>query len=49
MQFDSDKFRRWLQRHDSATRSQWKALWEGNHRKAEKAVEPDKKSKRNSA
>jgi hypothetical protein len=47
MQFDGDKFRRWLQRHHSATRSQWKVLWDGNRRRADKAVEPDKKSKRN--
>jgi len=49
MQFDADKFRRWLQRHDSVTRSQWKVLWEGNRRRAEKAVDPDKKSERNHA
>jgi hypothetical protein len=47
MQFDGDKFRRWSQRHNSATRSQWKVRWEGNRRRIEKAAEPNEKSKPN--
>jgi len=45
MRFDGDKFRRWSQRHNSATRSQWKVRWEGNRRRIGKAVEPNKQSK----